>query len=533
MPLPKMHLLDAGLSAAEQTATLSALRPGLLSGTPALARHLLVLMPALIALLFAYRDTLGVMVDIWDRSDTFAHGYLVAPISAWLIWRQRHCLQCVPVVSSPLGVLATLIAGVAWLLGELASVASISQFALVGLIVALVWAIMGTAMVRACAFPLGFLFFLVPFGEFLFPTMMDWTTDFVVAAVRLSGLPVYAEGRSLVIPSGQWQVVEGCSGVRYLIASVVVGSLYAHLNYRSPVRRLVFTAFSVVLPVLANWVRAWGIVMIGHLSDNRLATGVDHLIYGWVFFGVIMMLLFWAGSHWREDEAPLPAADGVPGATVGRMNPAWILLALFAALAWNPVLGELERRSQHGPVQFAELSPRAAWQPVEPDRLPQWSPSYAGMRGRFHAVWSDGERPVGLHVAYYRDQGPGEELIHSENRVLISKDPVWKMSHHGSTQVLLAGERVAVNSTEISAPAVRLLVWDVYWIGGRWTTNPYLAKLLLALTRLQGEGDDSAVVMLYTPEAEGERARAVAVLQRFLSEMGPSLDNMLAQTARR
>ena len=531
LPLPKMHMLDANLSAADEAAILSAIRPGLLSAATIRARHLLVLALALIALCLTYFDTLAAMVSIWGRSDTFAHGYLVAPISAWLIWRQRRQLQAVPVACSPLGVLAAIFAGLAWMLGELASVASLSQFALVALLIALVWAIMGTAMLRTCAFPLAFLFFLVPFGEFLFPTMMDWTTDFVVAAVRLSGLPVYVEGRSLIIPSGQWQVVEGCSGVRYLIASVVVGSLYAYLNYRSPMRRLVFTVFSVGLPVLANWVRAWGIVMIGHLSDNRLATGVDHLIYGWVFFGIIMSLLFWIGSYWQEQEAPMPSA--APGQMhIAHTNHVWILFALLAALMWRPLLDDFLPPVHQGTLRLAPLLPPVGWRQVEPDPLPQWSPSHAGMRARFRSVWTDGDRPVGLQIDYYRDQRPGEELVQTGNRVLISRDPVWKMSSQGSVEVQMSGRSTSMISTTIASASDRLLVWHGYWIGGRWTTNPYLAKVLLSLTRLRVEGDDSAIVTIYTPDVEGDRAGAAALLQRFLSRMGPAIDNMLMQTAR-
>ena len=78
----------------------------------------------------------------------------------------------------------------------------------------------------------------VPFGEALVPKLMDWTADFTVAAVKLSGVPVYREGTHFVIPSGQWSVIEACSGIKFLIASLMGGSLYAWLMYRSPGRRL-------------------------------------------------------------------------------------------------------------------------------------------------------------------------------------------------------------------------------------------------------------------------------------------------------
>src|SRR5690606_22417596 len=92
----------------------------------------------------------------------------------------------------------------------------------------------------------------------------------------------------------------------YLIASITLGALYAYLTYRSWKRRLLFVIAAMIVPVFANGGRAYMIVMIAHLSDMKLALGVDHYIYGWVFFGLVMLLLFWIGSFWREDEQPAP-----------------------------------------------------------------------------------------------------------------------------------------------------------------------------------------------------------------------------------
>src|SRR5439155_12783777 len=164
-----------------------------------------------------------------------------------------------------------------------------------------VWALIGTRVARALAFPLAFLFFAVPFGEFLVPVMIDWTADFTIWALRISGVPVYREGSFFMIPSGMWSVVEACSGLRYLIASLMIGCLFAYISYRSPLRRARFVAAAVVVPLIANWLRAYIIVILAHLTSNRLATGIDHVIYGWIFFGVVMAILFWVGLQWRED----------------------------------------------------------------------------------------------------------------------------------------------------------------------------------------------------------------------------------------
>ena len=145
-------------------------------------------------------------------------------------------------------------------------------------------------------------------GDGLNPVLMDFTADTLEALIRMTGIPVYREGTFLSLPSGNWSVVEACSGLRYLIASVTLGLIYAYLTYQSLWRRGLFDLASILVPIAANSLRAYGIVMIGHTSDMTLAVGVDHLIYGWVFFGLVMLLLFWVGSFWQQPNRSTAAA---------------------------------------------------------------------------------------------------------------------------------------------------------------------------------------------------------------------------------
>ena len=244
--------------------------------------------------------TAEAMVQIWLRSETFTHAFVVPPIVLWLVWRQRDALRLMTPRPCVWALLPLAGAAAAWLLGNLVWANSVSQLAFTAMLVLAVPVVLGVQVTRALAFPLAFLFFAVPVGEFLTPVMMQWTADFTVMALRASGIPVYREGLQFVIPSGNWSVVEACSGIRYLMASFMVGSLFAYLNYVSTKRRLAFVAVSLAVPILANWLRAYLIVMLGHLSDNKIATGVDHLVYGWVFFGIVILAMFFIGARWAE-----------------------------------------------------------------------------------------------------------------------------------------------------------------------------------------------------------------------------------------
>ena len=219
-------------------------------------RNLIVWAALALAILVLYRETGLAMATIWYRSGTFAHAFLVPPISIWLAWRQRHVLAAIVPKPALWVLLPMAMTALAWLAGQVVAVNSVTQLALVGLLVLSVPLVWGLAAARALMFPLAFLFFSAPVGEFLLPVLMQWTADFTVAALRLTGVPVYREGLRFIIPSGSWSVVEACSGVRYLIASFMVGSLFGYLNYRSNKRRWIFVGVSILVPIVANWVRA-------------------------------------------------------------------------------------------------------------------------------------------------------------------------------------------------------------------------------------------------------------------------------------
>jgi exosortase A len=275
---------------------------------------------AVMAVVFVvYWPTSASMVAIWNRSETFTHGFLVVPAVLWFIWTSRTELAATEVKPWWPGLIALAGAGFIWLVGGLASALAPTQWAMVLMVPFAVLALFGWGWLRVLAFPLAFLFFAVPFGEAFVPTLIDWTADFTVAAVKASGVPVFREGTFFVTPGGRWSVVEACSGIRYLIASLLVGVLYAWTVYRSPVRRVLFIGLSIVVPIVANWFRAYLIVMIGHLSDNRIAVGVDHILYGWVFFGIVIGLMFWIGSFWREDGRDA-APSGLPTAAAALPN---------------------------------------------------------------------------------------------------------------------------------------------------------------------------------------------------------------------
>jgi exosortase A len=499
---------------------------------------LLALAAAWALLAVLYWSTGAAMVEIWNRSETFAHAWVVPPISAWLVWRRRTDLAALTPRAAPRWLLLLLPLGALWLLGDLAAANAATQFALLGMAVVLVPALIGTEAAGRIAFPLGFLFFAVPFGEFMTPWLMERTADFTVIALRATGVPVFREALEFIIPTGSWSVVQACSGIRYLMASVMVGTLFAYLNYRSNTKRWMFVGVAIITPLVANWLRAYMIVMLGHLSGNTLAVGVDHIIYGWVFFGIIMLAMFMIGARWSDPDPEPATARATPGATGGGSAPSRLaaVLAAVVVLVALPMGWQAQsaRAGAQGEPRLA--APLVAGRTWSAEAMSSWQPQFINPAATLHGHFEPdgaGQGAVGVYIGYYRHQQAGHQLITSVNGLVGNEDAkTWSQTSSGQTSVNGIGWRTAeLRGQSLNAVsgggslAPRLRVWHVYWINGRAFTSDWQAKLFGAWQRLLGHGDDSAVVVVYANKADAGVDEAV--LRDFLHHHWGALDAAL------
>ena len=512
----------------------------LLNDTPALARNPAPALPVAVLLLLAlaflapfafYFGTARSIVEVWNSSETFAHGYIIAPISLWLIWRRRANFSALP--PSPwwpaLGLL--LVVGAGWTLARMGEVQVVMQYAFVAMFPVIALAMFGRQLAWSLAFPLLFLLFAVPFGEIFIAPLIDFTANFTVWAVQATGIPVLRNGTRFELPTGNWSVVEACSGVRYLISSVTIGCLYAYLTYRATARRVLFIGMAIVVPVIANGLRAYMIVMIGHTSNMALATGVDHLIYGWIFFGLVMFLMFWIGSYWREDtdiEAaalpPAPASAFAPTAQIRNMA-----LAVLAACALWPILAGVNDKANYNPKPVS-LGPVAVSWSATP-AFSGWVPDFVTPDAAVNGVYRQGQlAPVALTILYYRNQTADKKLISSMNRLAGEKNAYHENGGALRTEQL-AGHELVLRETRMQGPSGNFLVWQWMSIAGQPLTNAYAGKLRQAGLKLAMRGDDGAAVMLSAPYAE-HQDDARAALHAFLDAHLQAIDAALAATAR-
>lgn len=470
-----------------------------------------------------YGATAWSMVTIWSRSETFAHGYLIAPISCWLIWQRRAQLGAIRRSPYWPALLPLAACGALWLLAQLGQVQVVCQYAFVAMIPLTALALMGPRMALSLAFPLLFLLLAVPVGDSLIEPLMRFTANFAVGALRLSGLPVLHEGSNFTLPSGSWSVVEACSGLRYLVASVTVGVLYAQLAYTVLWKRLFFVAVATLLPILANGLRAYLIVMLGHLSDMTVAVGVDHLLYGWLFFGIVMFALLSAGARWR-DPLPLPAVPSAAPAAAPVAMHGWILLAVTLVLGvWPAGAALLER-----PVSSAAPAGLASFRAKAPPGtgFTDWQAAYGAPAATLRRYYLQQGQQLGLSLLYYRAQHAGSKLISSTNRLTSMVNSPWNLRDTDIRHETVHGRRFAIRESTLVSEKQTLLVWSWYWIDHQVTVSDAFATFLQLKQKLGDGFDDGATVMLFASSDEMP-AVARAALRSFLEENQQALDATL------
>jgi exosortase A len=268
----------------------------------------------------------------WDIS-TYNHILLVPPILAWLVmlrWTELGRLS--PHAWWP--GLPLLLPGLAvWFVGSALDINLVGQAGAVMMLQAAVPILLGPKVTAGLLFPLIYMAFLVPFGDEIVPQLQAITALMAIELTHLSGVPATIEGVFIDTPAGLFEVAEACSGVKFLVAMVALGTLAAHLCFKSWKRRALFMIAAVVVPILANGVRAWGTIYIAQSQGIEFAAGFDHIVYGWVFFAVVMAILL--GSAWRFfDRSP---DDPLVDAAALEASPLFARLAEYRLGGWRAV----------------------------------------------------------------------------------------------------------------------------------------------------------------------------------------------------
>ena len=509
----------------------------------------------LIALLLGiiFGDGLAQMANRWE-SEEYSHGYMIPAISFWFIWSNKDKVAEYLGQGSWFGLFVVILGMIMGLMGELASLFVITQYAFLLVLYGFSLALLGGKGVRLLWFPLAYLFFMIPLPNFLYNNLSSQlqlvSSQLGVAVIRLLDISVYLQGNVIDLGSFKLQVVEACSGLRYLFPLTSFGFLCAYFFRASFWMRAVIFLTTLPITVLMNSFRIGVIGILVEYWGIEQAEGFLHDFEGWIIFiGCLAILfaemwlmvkLFMSGKTFSQvfivdaviqesnkDIQAVPQKSIVWGVSYPYIASCLLLIVL---LPLTLMLGEREDRTPNRqrftnfPLQFSD-----------------WRGDDVGMGQEYidalkfdDYIIANYSKPtdnaaINFYVAYYASQRKGASA-HSPKSCIPGDG--WLIGDFEQRKIPALtsskGEVLTVNRAIISKGNARQLVYYWFQQRGRVITNEYLMKWYLFWDALTQQRTDGALVrlVLSLPPASDE-AKADAKMAEFLSEVFPKLEGFV------
>ncbi len=468
-------------------------------------------------ILMAFRHDLGAALWTWSHIPTYYYCFLIIPICGYLIWEQRGTLAIQTPSPSATGLAISLFCLALWWAADTMLITELRQLAIVGLLQGVAWSLLGSRLYRSLLFPLALLFLVVPSGTLLLTPLQAATTLLSSKMLALAGVPIYVEGTTLEVPTGNYFVAPGCAGLNFLLAALTLSLLFAHQFFQRRAKKVACVAAAATIAILANSIRVFGIIWLAEASNRHIDIINDHLLYGWLFFSLVILASMALGLRFADAPAEPPprlAASTSPRESVSlaRAFLAVSLTIMTAALATERYAAATAQPVPSGSKAAVEL-PEAlgGWRKVPADD--SWNPDFPHADFCQRVAYRNGGRRVELFLAYYRGQRDGHKATGGEN--LLARLADGAMIADGTRQTTAGSEPLDVAAYHLSAGGRSHLIWAWYWIAGRQTSDPLIARLLGMPGRLVG--DNRAAAIAVATEERTDKEAAVTTLAEFLS----------------
>lgn len=425
------------------------------------------LLAILISTLALVHDAAWSMVVLWSTTDTYMHGWFVIPLAA--IMAKNKPVPKIKSAPAPMWQVITIV--LAWsvvlLIGRLAMLNVVQQLALISLIPMMVIFYGGWRVAWHYRAPLILVFFCIPFGDFLIPWLQSVTADMAMFLLHATDVSVVRNGWYISIPAADFRVAEACSGINFLISTFTVSIFYSFTYMTQLHKRVIFIALGLLVPLIANGIRVYLIIMIAHWGNVEAATGFDHLVYGWIFFFVILAALFTIGNRWQD---PMPELD-VEKETAARQLPfsfnANSLLVFAIAIPLCSILVNLSSNIQREtPIIGDPISSQLSINPLRP---------------KFPAADAVSQKMIDGWIQYqavYLNENVDKKMIGYQNRWFDGN--IWSIKNKANdTLVTSDGVHIPVNKwTLVGLSGKEYQLAISYCVGGDWAASVMKAKAL-------------------------------------------------------
>jgi exosortase D (VPLPA-CTERM-specific) len=511
-----------------------------LSQTDAIFTGVVAFVSVLVGLA-SFGEALLELVHRWTSQEEYSHGFLIPVVAVWLLWMRRDALSASVGRPAWSGLVLILLAMVMHIAGELSAIFILSQLGFIVALIGIILGFGGYSLLRVTFIPIAFLIFAIPLPYFIEANLSLQlqlvSSQLGVFFIKLFDIPVYLEGNIIDLGYYKLQVVDACSGLRYLFPLLSLSFLAAYM-FQAPIwqRALVFLS-AIPITILMNGFR---IGMVGVTVDRwgtQMADGVLHLFEGWIIFlacavvlaAEISLLARISGKRFFESfYAPKVEVRAPTGSQAGSASRLPLVACLVLLAAAGLALSYISDR--------AEIIPERSRFVAFPTTLGQWHGRASSLDPDIEQglhfddyILSDFSRPdgksVNLYVAYYASQRKGESphsplvCIPGDGWLITSLD---RISYDG------IGAEQQINRAIIQKSSSKQVVYYWYDERGRKIASEYWSKWYLLSDAIFKNRSDGALVRLMTEVRPGETERdADDRLRSFMQEAVPRLSEFL------
>ena len=273
---------------------------------------ILLVAPVLIAACFVlvFHGRLSALFHTWAANEDYSHGFLIIPISLYLIWRMRQDLTTLKKYSSKSGLAIIVISLFLYSVGVWGGIATLASVAMVFTIFGIVIYLYGYEVTKRLAFPLFFLLFMIPIPSQIYASLTIplqlLVTKISTTILAFTGMPVHAEGNLVLLPNNKLQVVNACSGLRSMISILTLSALFGHLMLNSFWSKFCLLLSGIPISIFVNIIRIILLAVLSNFFTMDISSEPFHSLMGVTIFILAFIFLFAFKSvlSWIEKTTP-------------------------------------------------------------------------------------------------------------------------------------------------------------------------------------------------------------------------------------